>query len=75
MLLSQSVTEWGEEKSPREMEGLLVARAVSERGCDFSVAEWVALDVRRGYVQFAGKMVARCHCLGLGRDRIAEKLA
>ena len=44
-------------------------------GCDLSVAEGVALDVRRGDVQFAGEMVARCHRLGLGRDRIAEKLA
>ena len=73
--LSQSVAEWGEEKRPRELEGLLVGRAVPKQGCDWSVAEGVALDVQRGYVHFAGEMVARCHRLDLGRDRIAEKLA
>ena len=45
------------------------------RGCDSSVAEGVALDVRRGCVQFTVGMVTRCHRLGLGRDEIAERLA
>ena len=34
-------------------------------------------DARRStrYVQFVGEMMARCHRLGLGRDRTAERLA
>ena len=55
--------------------GFNVARAVPRRGCDLFVAEGVALDIRRGCVQFAVGMVARCHRLGLGRDKIAERLA
>ena len=51
------------------------ARGIKAGGGALSVAEGVALDVRSGYVQFAGEMVARCHRLGLGRDRIAERLA